>query len=169
MKTVRLMLAVALAVIVLPPLVVPVFVPWSAINCEEQDINIQTGQARYSRRLWFVRISERVEDTAISRALDGETVKVADAEAWHRVNTFSPGGGYSPHYRYHGALHQVGEFRSLQQVYGLDKTDAARLAREVLARWQTSGSDFAGGSLLEAKMVELHEAGAAAAAVGAQR
>jgi hypothetical protein len=169
MKTVQLMLAVALAVIVLPPLVVPVFVPWSAINCEEQEINIQTGQARYSRRLWFVRIPERVEETALSRVLDGETVKVEDAEAWHLVNTFSPGDRHSPHYSFHGALFQAGEFGTLQQVYGLDKADAAKLAREVLARWQTSGSDFAGGSLLEEKMVELQKAGAAAAGVGTQR
>lgn len=157
-------IAATLVVLILPPLAVPVFIQWSEINCKHQEINIKTGQARYSRSLWFAKISERVEDTALSRALNGETVNVAEIETWHRVNTFSPGGRNSPHYRYHGALSQAKEFGMLQQMYGLNKADAARLAREVLIRWQINGSYFAVGSLLQDKMIELQHTGATNAA-----
>lgn len=156
--------AAGLALMILPPLVVPVLTPWSEMNCENQEINIKTGQARYSRSLWFVKISERVEDTALSHALNGETVNVAETEVWHRVNTFSPGVRHSPHYRYHGALSQAKEFGTLQQVYGLNKVDAARFAREVLITWQTNGSYFAADKVLQEKMTELEQGGAANAA-----
>jgi len=157
-------IAASSALLILPPLVVPVFSPWSDINCEHQEINIKTGQARYSRSLWFARISERTEDTALSRALGGETVNAAEMEAWHRVNTLSPGVGHSPHYRYHGALSQAKEFELLRQAYGLNEADAAKLAREVLIQWQTNGSYFAAGKLLQDKMTELEQVGAANAA-----
>jgi hypothetical protein len=154
-------IAAILAAVILPPLVLPVFIPWSEINCEHEEINIRTGQARYSRSLWFAKISERVEDTALSHALNDETVSVAEIEAWHRVNTFYPGVHHSPHYRYHAALYQANQFERLRQDYGLNKADAASLAREVLIKWQTNRSDSAVGDLLQDKMIQLDQDGPA--------
>lgn len=107
MKKLWILIGVFVAVLLLAPLVVPIFVPWSGINCQHQDINIKTGQASYSRSLWFVMISERIKDTPLSRALQGETVDVANINAWHRVNTFSPGIRHLPHYKFHSALYQA--------------------------------------------------------------
>ena len=157
MRKLWISIAATLALVALPPLMVPVFIPWSEINCEHQEINVRTGQARCSRSLWFVKVSERVEDTALSHALNGETVDVAEIEPWHRVNTFSPGQRNSPHYRYHGAFSQANMFEMLQQMHGLNKADAAGLAREALIQWQTSGNDFAAGKLLQDKMIELQD------------
>jgi hypothetical protein len=141
--------------LILAPFVVPIFVQWSGINCEYQDINIKTGQARYSRCLWFMTISERVEDTPLSRALNGSTVDVAAIKAWHRVNTFSPGVHYSPHYRFHGALAQSHELEMLQRMYQLDPTNTGAIARQVLTEWQTNGNYFAADRFLQDKMMEL--------------
>jgi hypothetical protein len=52
--------------------VVPYLDPGSKMNCRVEEINIRTGQARYTRYLWHVRISQRVEDTPLSLALGGE-------------------------------------------------------------------------------------------------
>ena len=43
-KRVRQVVVTVVAVLLLGPLVVPLFSPWSAINCRNQDINIKTGQ-----------------------------------------------------------------------------------------------------------------------------
>jgi len=58
-------LGAILACLILPPVVVPVFVPWSEINCRHDDINIKTGQGRYSRYIWFVKVSEKVIETQL--------------------------------------------------------------------------------------------------------
>ena len=64
-KRKTIIILISLLAVVLLPLVVPLFVPWSEINCRHQDINIKTGQARFSRILWFIKISEHVKDTPL--------------------------------------------------------------------------------------------------------
>jgi len=97
-STKRILLGTALgvALLILPPFVVPFFYPWSEINFRHQDINIKTGQRRDIQKIWFVTVSERVSDTPISVLLSGKTVDAAPVEAWHRVNTFAPWIGHSP-------------------------------------------------------------------------
>jgi hypothetical protein len=141
--------------LILALFLVPIFIPLSGINCQHQDINIKTGQARYSRCVWFMKISERMEETPLSRALNGEKVDVAEVKDWHRVNTFSPGVHHSPHYRFHGALAQVRKFEMLQEMYKLDPTNSAGIAKQLLVEWQTTGSDYAAGRFLNDKMIEL--------------
>ena len=131
---------VVVAGLLLPPLIVPMFVPWSAINCQQQDINIKTGQPRFSRSLWFIKVYERIADTPLSASLDGEKVDVADIKAWHRVNTFSPGLSNSPHYIFHGALHQVNEVGRLYELSFPDDDTKREIARSVLTIWQMKGS-----------------------------
>lgn len=136
------------------PLAVPIFSPWSEINCRHQDINIKTGQARYSRCLWFVKISERIEHTPLSLALNGETVDVNDINPWHRANTFSPGLGYSPHYIFHSALHQANQMEILGSMYGLTPERKKELAKAILTAWQQSGRDRGADKLINQVMEE---------------
>jgi len=112
------------------------------MNCRNEEINIKTGQARYSRFLWYVKVSERVEDTILSQALGGESVDVADIAPWHMVNRFSPGLHYSPHYMFHGALSQA---RQVEFVFEMLEPDAQRqkqIVRDLLTLWQTTGNYF---------------------------
>lgn len=142
-------MGVAVTVVLCAPLVVPIFFPWTDINCRHEDINIKTGQARYSRSLWFVKVSERFEDTPLSIALQGETVEVADIEAWHRSNTFSPGLRHSPHYRFHSALHQARMMDALAATFHLAPERKKEIAKLILTAWQQSGSDDSADELID--------------------
>lgn len=144
----RKLLMVMLVVLIGAPLLVPLVCPWTGINVRHQDINIKTGQARFSRYVWFVRVSRRTEDTPISTALAGKTVDVAPMESWHRVNTLSPGVPNSPHYVFHGALHQAFQLRSLFQIGRVPETSRTEIATTILTMWQTNGNYFAAGQYI---------------------
>ena len=154
MKKPRLAIGVVVAGLLLSPLVVPIFIPWSGINCQHQDINIKTGQARYSRRLWFVNVSARIDDTFLSRARQGDTVDVADIKAWHRVNTFSPGLRNSPHYIFHSALHQAHQMELLASLHELTPEHKKEIAKSILTVWQQSGRDDGADELISKLMEE---------------
>jgi len=147
----------ALVILIGVPLLVPLIYPWTAINVRHQDINIKTGHARFSRYVWFIRVSRRTEDTPISTALAGKTVDVAPVKSWHRVNTLSPGVPNSPHYVFHGALHQAYELGSLFKMGDLPQTSRADIAASVLTMWQTNGSYFAAGQYIQDQMMKTME------------
>jgi len=130
--------------IALLPVIVPVFFPWSEINCRHEEINIKTGQARFTRKIWFLSFGERLEDTELSLAMKGMRVDVANIGEWQRVNTFSPGLNHSPNYLFHGAFAQAG------RVAVVEEAGEARfnLARELLANWQETGDDSRGNELI---------------------
>ncbi len=153
-KIAWLTLGVVLTGLLLPPLIAPA---WSPINCWHEEINIKTGQARYTRSLWFVTISTRVEDTALSEALRGEIVDVSDIEPWHRVNTFSPGVHHSPHYLFHSAHMMAKQLGAIFQMLEVGPEGRQAIAKEVLRLWQVDGND--GGA--ERLVHELLEKGAA--------
>ena len=141
-KRLRVVLGVVLAVLILAPILVPFSIPWTQINCRHQDINIKTGQARYSRYLWFAKISEEIKDTPISVALGGKVIDVADIQAWHRVNTFSPGLGHSPHYGYHGAFAQANLFEKVVVLVELGPEEKREIAENILKLWQEGRGYF---------------------------
>jgi hypothetical protein len=130
---------VVVALVVLPPLFVPLISPWSEINCKHEYINLKTGHGRRERRLWYVLISEQVFDTSLSRASKGGPDDLPSVNQWRIVNTFSPWQGNSPHYRFHAALHQT---RRLEEIWGLlnEVTPEKKRehANEVLNLWRTT-------------------------------
>jgi hypothetical protein len=154
MKKPSMAVGVVVMGLLLAPLVVPIFIPWSGINCRHQDINIKTGQARYSRSLWFVKVSERIEDTPLSLALQGDSIDVADIKAWHRVNSFSPGVHHSPHYLFHSALHQAHQMGLLESLYDLTPGRKKEIAKAILTAWQQSGRDSGADELIYKLMEE---------------
>jgi hypothetical protein len=115
----------------------------------QQDINIKTGQARYSRYILTVKVSEVLEDTPFSVALGGQTIDVAPIQAWHPVNTFPIGWHHSLHYVFHGALSQGTKMTLMSEVYHLTPAQRTEMAREVLTRWQTTGGDSAAEKYLQ--------------------
>jgi hypothetical protein len=117
-------------------------------NCTKNEINIKTGQGRDSRYIAFIKTSEKVYDTALSTAITG-TVDVVDIPAWHPVNTFSPPSHHvSPHYYFHGALHQAHWAEGLFEALKATPEQKEKLARQILIAWQTNGDDRAAGEMI---------------------
>ena len=106
MRRFWLSVSALLAVVLLVVTVVPFFFQWSPLNCWHEEVDITTGRIRRQWILLFVKVSESIEDTPLSEVvLKGQPP--SGTPQWHRVNTFSPGIHYSPHYRFHGAGHQI--------------------------------------------------------------
>ncbi len=107
------------------------------LNCWHEEVDISSGRLRHTRYLLYCQIGERVEDTWLSR----NATDAGNPPDWHRVNTFSPGVGYSPHYRYHGALAQIEVLESADNAISFEAEARHKVADAVLASWQTTGSD----------------------------
>jgi hypothetical protein len=124
------------------PYIVSFFFPWTGINCLDEEINIQSGKARYTRKFWFVPIYIKTRDTAFSLALGGEKIDVPSRKrsVWQTVNTFSPGVENSPQYAFHGAFHEAWMLEKLRDEYGLPPSEIRDLARQTLISWQTKGA-----------------------------
>ncbi|HEY3320638.1 MAG TPA: hypothetical protein VGP72_09250 [Planctomycetota bacterium] len=133
----------AIAAVALVLFVVPWFVPWTPLNCRHEEVDIRSGRLRFSRYLLFCKVAERIEDSALTRALPADAIGPG-APVWHRVNTYSPGVHYSPHYIFHGAIAQI---EILTEIWALAKQNGfleevkQRTARDVLALWQYAGND----------------------------
>ena len=141
MKRVCSWLVISLLVLIAAVVVVPTFIPWTPINCTQQDVDIRTGRIRYSRYLAYCKVSERVEESALSRVLPREMVEGVKPE-WEPVNTFSPGLHHSPHYRFHGAFGQIRDIEILWEAGKVDESTRRKIASHVLAHWQFHGSYF---------------------------
>ena len=119
------------------------FFPWSPINCQHQDVDIKTGRLRFIRSLMFCRIRESIKDSPLSKVLPADFVSTANPE-WHRVNTFSPGVHYSPHYIFHSAIYQIHTLADIWETWekcGFPEDLRRQTALHLLALWQHSGSD----------------------------
>ncbi len=138
---------VILLVGVVVTVVVPFFLPWVPLNCTHQDVDITTGRVRYSRYVLFCRVSKRIEDSPLTEVLPSEFLRKARSD-WHRVNTLSPGVHYSPHYRFHGAVHQIYDLARAWKTFDLAPTVRQKSAMHLLALWQHDGSDFLAGVYL---------------------
>ncbi|MAG93549.1 MAG: hypothetical protein CMJ48_07350 [Planctomycetaceae bacterium] len=122
------------------------FVTWSPLNCRYEEIDINTGRIRHQHLLLGICVSERIEDSAISRQLRTSDV-VPD---WRRANTFSPCVDHSPHYVFHSSIHQTRELERIRQLAAFTP-DARKLAsREVLRLWQTEQRDDAADAYIDA-------------------
>lgn len=136
------------------PIVVPYFDAWSEINCRHLDIDIKTGRVRASRYLWFFEISRQVGDSFVSEALEGERVDVADIAEWHHAITTSHAYAHSPHYAFHGALHQIRQIEIANAVSEFTPQRKKQIARELLTRWQTDGWYMPADRFVESVMDE---------------
>jgi len=153
-----LIILVVAAIIVC--LFAPAFMSWSPINCKYQDVDIKTGRARYTRYLLYCKVSERIEETPLSRLIPKEMREGAEPD-WRRVNTFSGWGGHSPHHTFHGAFAQI---RMIDYLFespdGSALTDEMKrkIAIHILAIWQHTESYFSAGNYIDSlcKMMQDH-------------
>ena len=142
---------IIVAVILLLALfVVSMFVPWTPINCRHEDVDITTGRLRHSRYFLFCKVSERIEDSPVTKMLPPDILRRRTPE-WRRVNTFSPGVHHSPRYTFHGAIHQIHTLVTVWDManeYGFSDELKQKTALDVLAIWQQSGSCFLAGDYI---------------------
>ncbi len=121
-------------------LVQPVFFPWSELNCRHQDVDINSGKLKFSRYIFFIMISEKVEDSELSKVLRKSGHEFALPE-WYKVNTLSPGLHNSPHYFFHGAINQIRMLSLWWELEDVPEAIQAKTAADVLALWKFSGGD----------------------------
>jgi hypothetical protein len=145
------LLVVSAALVVV---VVPIFMSWTKLNCSDQELDINSGRLRFSRYVLFFRVSQRIEDSPLTKALPADLLR-HDAE-WHMVNRFSPGVRHSPHYAFHGGIHQIRTLENTWQMLNLAPHVRQRTASHVLALWKHSGGDSLAGDYIYGLM-ELDE------------
>ena len=123
--------------------------PWSGLNCWQNDVDIMSGRIRQTRYLLWIPVQRSVWDSALTRAVQpAETMDLRPD--WHAVVTLSPGLHHSPHYVFHGAIHQIRELE-LCWEYG-KMTPAAReeTARNLLRLWHQNLSYMRATDYLQA-------------------
>ncbi len=121
------------------------FFQWSPLNCWHEDIDINTGRVRRTRFLLYLQIDDHIEDTWLSSAINNPT----PSPDWRRVNTFSPGVGYSPHYLFHGALYQIKILELADSIIPFDPDARLQVADKLRELWQLNGSSFKAGTFAE--------------------
>ena len=121
-------------------------VAWSPLNCRHEDIDINSGRIRHQRFLVGICISERIEDSVISRELQLAGV----TPDWRRANTFSPLVGHSPHYIFHSGIHQTREVEMIWQLASFTPAARQKASQQVLRLWQTGQRDKAADAYLNA-------------------
>ena len=142
-----------LAFLFLLPFVVLCFNPWSEILCRHEEINIKTGQVRYSRYVYFLKITEWVEDTCLSDYVEIPSDETT-ASFWRRVNSFSPLASHSPHYSFHSALAQVHQLQTAVSLEVLTEPEKKRIVEGLLENWQDSDDYHSAGDYLDSVLNE---------------
>ena len=123
-------------------LVWPMFLQSTLVWCRAEEVDIRSGELRYSQYHFWYPSSRRITSTPISLEL-GLSASPETAD-WQLVNTISP-GTFSPHYAFHGAITHMKRLAMLWE--SCDFTPAARKesAARLLAAWQT-GKNTHGGT-----------------------
>jgi len=123
--------------------------PWSPLNCWHYGVDIHSGRIRYTRYIVFLPISQRIEESALSGALQPDDFRDSQPD-WRRALTLSPGVRNSPHYIFHSAIAQIRELEMIWQVGTFTPAARRSSAKRVLELWQQGQSDDAAKSYLRA-------------------
>ena len=107
------------------------------LNCRHEDIDINTGQIRHQRILFGICVSERIEDSPVSKEADNTDV----TPDWRRSNTFSPYVDHSPHYVFHSGINQTRKLERIWQLAVFTPGARKQISLEVLRLWQTGQCD----------------------------
>ncbi len=144
-----------LAVLTLIPLVVPVFVPWTTLNCRSLYIDIRSGRTRFVRHLYFIPIRDEVHETSCSRSLFPN--RDYPPPDWKMDTRLSPYLRNSPHYALHGAATTM---RMIDMESELSEEEKNTLRRQILHLWQSGkGKHEAKNLLLETAERKTNQTG----------
>ena len=149
----RFLLRGLLVLVAVPPILLALSLlglfPWSGLNCWQNDIDITSGRIRQTRYLLWIPVQRSVWDSALTKVV-APAMNSDSRVDWQPVVTLSPGLHHSPHYRFHGAIHQIQELE-FSWVSG-KMTPAARKksAQQVLRLWQHNLNYFQARDYIQA-------------------
>ena len=123
--------------------------PWSGVNCWQNDIDITSGRIRYTRYLLWIPVQRSVSDSALTKVV-APAMNTDSRADWQPVVTLSPGLHYSPHYRFHGAIHQIQELEFCWQSGKMTQLARKESAGQVLRLWQQNLSYFQATDYIQA-------------------
>jgi hypothetical protein len=142
-----------LVLVAIPPILLALSMlglfPWSGINCWQNDIDISRGRIRQSRYLLWIPVQRSVWDSALTRAVP-PTAATGSRPDWHAVVTLSPGLHHSPHYVFHGAIHQIRELELCWEFGNMTPEAREETARHLLRLWQQNLNYFQATDYLQA-------------------
>ena len=113
---------------------------WWKLCYRCEDVDIKSGRIRYTRHLFYCKVSEKIEDTILTKAL-GEFAEGVQPD-WRRVSTFSLGVRHSNHYVYHGAIVQILLVAMIWQSSPFSDEAKRHMAQTILDKWQADGDYF---------------------------
>jgi hypothetical protein len=119
------------------PILLPLFAPWSPVNCRDVEIDLNSGKKRISRYFYGIPVRRQIVETRLSSEVSG----VESTERWVLVSRFGPYVNHSPHYVYHSAAAQVRMLELIWEAYELDAPARQSTGKGLLREWQTTGSD----------------------------
>ncbi|MGC9453636.1 MAG: hypothetical protein ACP5HU_02120 [Phycisphaerae bacterium] len=113
--------------------------PWSRINNEEHEIDLFSGQARVTRYILYLQVSQKVRETPLSEAI-GADENPPEKRQWVKVSIFQPFMRRSPHFTYRGAFAQARRMESSWETGEFTPEARAKSARQLLRLWREGGS-----------------------------
>lgn len=106
------------------------------------EVDIRAGRIRTTDYILLIRVSQRIEDSPLSRALNAQT---ADQPEWRMVIEFEGTSRVSPHYSFHGAIAQMRQIEMIWQLAPFTAEAKEQMALTVLALWKAADHD--GGAM----------------------
>jgi hypothetical protein len=128
--------------------------PWSRLNNEEQELDLSSGRARFTRYFLYCQISQNVRDTPLSEVLSSASGG-HEEEDWVTVNIFQPGVSNSPHCFFHGAFFQIGQMAKYWEIGNFTPEARAKSARQLLKVWRDGGSYLAARPYFDSLMESI--------------
>ena len=141
-----LLVSVAATLLAGAPAAVPLFSPWSRINCVKTETDITSGRQRSTRFLYWIPVSRRIKETPLSRAVAGQAKN--QPPQWRPNHTSDPYQRHSPHHAYHSATHQILTLKMIWEATNADANERARTGQGLLHAWQSATNDRPAGEYL---------------------
>lgn len=148
-------LKLGMIALLLAPFIIPLFLPWSRINCREQEVDILTGLTKHTRYLYWIPITSNVRNSPVSDAIF-KSPPANHTPQWKSANTFGPYTQHSPHYIYHSAISQMRNLQLIWEMYEFDPEKRKESALGLLHEWQKTGNDSSADDYLQ-KLMEINE------------
>jgi len=110
---------------------------WPKLGCRFDDVDINTGRIRQTHYLLYCKMSEKIEDSILTRTIGTFPDNVQPD--WRHVYTSPILGRYPYHPPYILAISQVREVDRIWQLCSFSNEAKRHMARTILDKWQSDG------------------------------
>lgn len=133
-------------------LLAQIILPWPGIYSWTEEIGLDSGRKRSCTNILWISTLSKESPTWLSDTLN--TPDSLRETRWKPVNTTSPAVSVSPHYRYHGALSQIGEIELICEEFSLSANSRELLAKALIERWRSDGYYHGASTFLISPLVK---------------